>query len=234
MVFRRINCGIPGLFRACAILCFYGLCLFGSPLCAAVSDRLSVFDQMSLASSSLPCVLKSVLKFWRPSWQLLGCFLPDLGSWGFVFCLRSFFVFLRRDSCWLVLSLAQQCVAACCLSFAVLGGSLMQFRGWCWFCGRGMRFLFAVLRCCPPLLRDVCPSQSVWRCSGFFSAGCSEACFFLSRLFCRSLVFAKASDWWSSFFLLPPGTFCWIGCSLCWGCSGVFLRFVFRSASLSP
>ena len=50
-------------------------------------------------------------------------------------------------------------VAACCLSFDVLGGSLVRFRGW--FCGHGVCFLFAVLRCCPPLLRDACPSQSV-------------------------------------------------------------------------
>ena len=85
MVFHRINCGILGLFRVCAIICFYGLCLFR--LCSVVR-----FDQMSLASSSLPCVLGSVLKFWRPSWQLLGCSLPGLGSWSFVFL---FWVLLR-------------------------------------------------------------------------------------------------------------------------------------------
>ena len=129
----------------------------------------------------------------------------------FFFCLGSFFVFLRRDSCWLVLSLAQRCVAACCLSFGILGGSLVRFRGWCWFCGCGVCFLFS-----PPLLSStsqgcvpfpVCRERVLWwRCSGFFSSGCGETCFFFSRLFCRSLVFAKASDWWSSFFffLLEP------------------------------
>ena len=84
-VFRRINCGILGLFWVCTIICDYGLCLFGSLLCTVVSDRLSVFDQIFLASYSLPCVLGSVLKFRRPSWQLLGCSLPGLGSRGFCF-----------------------------------------------------------------------------------------------------------------------------------------------------
>ena len=85
VVFHRVNYGILGLFRVCTIICDYGLCLFGSLLCAAVSDRLSVFNQISLASYPLPYVLGSVLKFWRPSWQLLGCSLPGPGSWGFCF-----------------------------------------------------------------------------------------------------------------------------------------------------
>ena len=41
--------------------------------------------RFSLASSSFPFVLGRVVKFWRPSWQLLGFSLPGPGSWGFVF-----------------------------------------------------------------------------------------------------------------------------------------------------
>ena len=94
-----------------------------------------------------PCVLGRAVKFWRPSRQLLGfpCPVQTLGV--LFFLLWSFFVCLRRHSSRLVLSLAQRCVEACCLSIGVLGGSTVRIRGWCWFCGRGMCFLFAVLCC---------------------------------------------------------------------------------------
>ena len=88
MVFCRINCGILGLFWVCAIICC-GVCLFGSLLCAAISDRLSVFDQISLASS-LPSVLGRMVKLWRP---LSVAWLPcPVRAYGVLFFLVGSFV----------------------------------------------------------------------------------------------------------------------------------------------
>ena len=147
---------------------------------------------------------------------------------------------LQRDSCWLVLSLAQRYVAVCCLSFDVLGGSLVRFRGWCWFCGCGGRFSFrnplllssTSQGCVPfPVCHGECSGEGV-RVSS--PQGCGEACVFLSRLFLPQFGLCRGVRFVEFVFLLLPGSCCWIGRSLLGLLWCFFLRFVFRSVCLSP
>ena len=239
MVFRRFNCGILELFRVCAIICCSGVCLFGSPSRAVVPDWLFVFDQISLAASSFSCVLGRVVTFWRPPWQLLGfpCTVRARGV--LFFLLGSFFVCLQMDSCRLVLSLAQRCVAAC-LSIGILGGSTVRIRGWCWFCGRGVRFLFAVLRCLSSTSRGCMPFPvSCGECSDgsvrvFSPQGCGEACVFL-RFFFPPAVWSSPRRQFSgvcfsssSWKLLLDRSFSLLGLL-----RRFILRFVLRSVCLS-
>ena len=122
---------------------------------------------MSLASSSLSCVLGNVLKFWRPSWQLLGCSLPGPGSWGFVFLFGVLFR-LRAEGLLLVGSVPCPVVCSGLLSLlwrswrvvGVVPWVVLVLRSWRAFSFRSPPLLSSTSQGCMPF--PVCRGE----CSG--------------------------------------------------------------------